>query len=100
MIDSRIALVIFTVLFTVIVSTAATEFNVDGINCSDPSNLIQEPGDNTTSVNKVIGQANSVVDVFFGCSSTNTIINGVFIALQAGIIIVLLFIAKDLVPFT
>lgn len=100
MIDSRISLVFFTVLFTVILSASATYLKVDGVDCTDPSNLISEPDNNVTQVDKVIGQANSVVDVFFGCSSTNPVINGVFLALQAGIIIVLLFIAKDLVPFT
>ena len=100
MIDSRISLVIFTVMFTIVVSSLATTLNVDGINCSDPANLIQEPSENATSVEKVIGPANDIVDVFFGCSSTNEIVNGLFLSLQAGIIIVLLFIAKDLVPLT
>lgn len=100
MIDSKISLVVFTVMFVIIISTGATWLNVDGVNCSDPANLITEPGDNTTSVDKVITQANGVVDVFFGCSSTNPTVNGFFLALQAGMIIVLLLIAKDLVPFT
>jgi len=99
-IDSKISLVVFTVLFTIIVSTAASNLNVEGINCSDPTSIISEPGDNTTSVVRVIQPANDLVDVFFGCSSSNSIINGIFTALQAGIIIVLLFIGKDLVPFT
>jgi len=99
-IDSRIALVVFTVLFTIIVSSMTSFLSVDGIDCTDPSTLIEQPGNNATTVDKVIDPANDVVNVFFGCSSTNPVIDGVFLALQAGIVIVLLFIAKDLVPFT
>lgn len=100
MIDSRISLVIFTVLLTIVISTAANQFHVDGISCSDPNNIIEQPSENATTIDRVIGPANDIVDVFFGCSSQNPLVNGFFVSLQAGIIIVLLFIAKDLVPFT
>lgn len=100
MIDSRISLVMFTVMFTVLVSFMATAFNIESVNCSDPTDLISEPGEDPTSVDKLISLLNGIVDVFFGCSSSNPLINGVFLALQASIIIVLLVIAKDLVPLT
>lgn len=99
MIDSRIGLVLFTVLFIVTVSFTANALNVGGINCADPANEITQPS-NSTQLDQVVGAANGVVNVFFGCSSSNALISGLFVALQAGMIIVLLFIVKDLVPFT
>jgi hypothetical protein len=99
-IDSKIALVLFATMFVVLTSFMATELGVEGINCSDPADLVTEPGTNTTSVSKIIDAGNSVVDIFFGCSSSNPLVNGLFISLQVGMIIVLLYLAKDLVPFT
>lgn len=100
MIDSKISLVVFTVLFIVTASTMANFFQVDGVNCTDPSNILEQPPSNATTVDKVVEPANDVVSVFFGCSSSNSLLNGVFLSLQAGIIIVLLFIVKDVIPFT
>lgn len=100
MIDGKISLVIFTVLFTIIVSSMTGFLGVDGIDCTDPSELIQQPPENSSTFDTAIDSGNNVIDVFFGCSSTNPIINGIFLALQAGIIFVLLFILKDVIPFT
>jgi len=98
-IDTRIGLILFAVLFIVSVSFTANALNVGGINCADPANEITQPS-NSTQLDKVVGAADGLVNVFFGCSSSNPLISGLFIALQAGMIIVLLFIVKDLVPFT
>jgi len=99
-IDSRISLVLFAVLFVVVVSFASTSLSVEGIECSDPGNLISQPDANSTTVNEVTSSASGILDVFFGCSSQNPLINGFFLALQASIIIVLLMIIKDLIPLT
>lgn len=99
MINRRIGLVIFTVLFIVTISYTANQLNVSGISCSDPGQEISQPS-NSTNLQNVVGTAEGVVNVFFGCSSSNPLISGLFIALQAGMIIVLLFIVKDLVPLT
>ena len=90
----------FSILFIVVVSTAANQFNVSGINCSDPADLISEPDENATTVDRVLDPANTLVDIFFGCSSSNPIVNGIFVAMSAAFIIILLYIAKDLVPLT
>lgn len=100
MINSKISLVIFTVLFTIVISSVASFANVDGISCGNPTDLISQPDENITTFETAIDSGNSIVDVFFGCTSTNPIINGIFLSLQAGIVIVLLFILKDVIPFT
>lgn len=100
MISSKISLVIFTVLFTVIVTSITSFLGVGGIDCSDPKDLIEKPPENATTFDNAISSGNAIVDVFFGCSSSNTVINGIFLSLQAGIVIVLLFILKDVIPFT
>jgi len=98
--SGRVGFVLFSIFFIVLVSLAANQLRIDSVNCSDPSSLISEPGENATTVDKVVDPANSLVDVFFGCSSQNQVLNGIFTALKAGMIIILLFIVKDLVPFT
>lgn len=100
MIDSRISLVVFGVFFTVMISFTSTALNVDGISCSDPSELITQPDANETTVSEVTSNVQGLVNVFFGCSSSNPVVNGFFLALQAGIIIIILFILKDVIPLT
>jgi len=99
-ISSKISLVIFTVLFTVIVSSMTAFLGIGGITCTDPSEIIEEPPENASTFETAIDSGNKVIDVFFGCNSENPVINGLFLSLQAGIIIVLLFILKDVIPFT
>ncbi|MFB6226293.1 MAG: hypothetical protein ABEJ02_02990 [Candidatus Paceibacteria bacterium] len=97
---SRVGFLVFGVLTIVTLSFVSAELGVDTVNCGDPSDILQQPGENATTVQKVIQPANDLVDVFFGCSSSNTLINGFFVALSAAVILIVLGIAKDLVPFT
>lgn len=99
-VNDRIQFMIFSILFIVGISSLATFIGVSGVNCSDPANILDKPSDNATTVDRVIGPANDLVNVLFGCSSQNQLLNAVFLSLQAGMILILLFIAKDLVPFT
>lgn len=97
---SRVGLLVFGVLTIVTLSFASAELGVETVDCSNPSDIVAEPGENATTVEKVITPANDLVDVFFGCSSSNPLINGFFVALSAAVVLIVLGIAKDLVPFT
>lgn len=100
MIDSKYNLVLIGILFFIVVSTMANQFQVSGINCADPSSILSQPSENATTVDKVVGPADDLTDVFFGCSSSNPLVNGVFLSLSGAFVVVLLVIVKDLVPFT
>lgn len=97
---TRVGFIVFSVMFIVLVSFLATNLNVGGVSCSDPSDQISQPDANSSSFQQVTDSANGLVNVLFGCSSQNQLLNGFFLALQAGMVLVLLMIIKDVIPFT
>lgn len=96
----RIGFIVVSVMFIVAVSFLATNLNVDGVNCSDPSNEISQPDANTSTFTQVADSANGLTNILFGCSSSNQLLNGFFLALQAGMVLIVLMILKDVIPFT
>ena len=99
-VNSGMQLMTIGILFIVGISFAANLLGLEGVKCSNPDDLLSEPSENATTVEKAIDPANSLVDIFFGCSSENQLLNAIFLSLKAGMVLVLLGIIKDLVPFT
>jgi len=97
---SQTGFIVFSVMFIILVSYGANLMNVEGVSCSDPSNLIDQPDENISTFEQVYDSSSGLVDVLFGCSSDNQLLNGFFIALSAGMIVILLSILKDVIPFT
>lgn len=100
MFGSRVGFIVFSVMFIVLVSFISVSLSVDGVSCSDPSDQISEPDANSSTFDQVTGSANGLTNILFGCSSQNQLLNGLFLALQAGMVLVILMILKDVIPFT
>lgn len=100
MFGTRVGFIVFSVMFIVTASFLATSLDVEGIECDDPEELITQPDANTSTFQEISTQANGLTSVLFGCSSTNQLLNGFFLALQGGMVLVLLMILKDVIPFT
>jgi len=98
--SGRVGFIVTSVMFIIAISFLAVNLNVDGVSCSDPADQISQPDANTSTFTQVTDSANGLVNILFGCSSSNSLLNGLFLALQAGMVLIVLMILKDVVPFT
>lgn len=96
---SQVGFLFFGVMFIVFISLGATALDIDGVNCGNAAESLSPP-ENSTNLESALTSADGLVTIFFGCSSTNNALNGFFTALKAGVVLIFLYIIKDLVPFT
>jgi hypothetical protein len=95
---SRVGFVVFGLLFFSTVSFFGEVLEVDAITCGDTD--VSNPGADVSTFDQIVSSLDNIMNLFFGCSAQNEVVSGLFTALGAGMVIVVLSILKDVIPFT